>query len=410
MRIVPSLFVWCLLLSVARAGTIGKVTITADEAPVLKGKETIATAKKGDVMDVTEIRGNWYGVLPHRGWIHSKYVKFEKARPKSPATASSQKLLPSQAAPPSAQTSVKPDQSSGRSTGGRHGQLVRIPIIIQPVSLAGMNFRPAFMSPEKLGEKLKEASDGAPDAAVRSIGRAAKLLGEMGGFKFEPVCFVGPKKRPLDYADTLPDDAKTFLFLRVSPLNREMLGRPTVAARYDAALIRRDDHNILHADSSLAMKVLHDSRSAELDSSDFARRAATAFAEDFGWKVLVPMQQRYFKEDIEADVTRIRAASNAKRPVPKKEPASGSATLAIWFKGPGTCKLHFQREEGGPFRRVTLRPGIRVDDFGPLKAKKAMIWAEVSSEADRTARLLYRAELSPEDGKRYVLELSGALP
>lgn len=90
MRIALSLFVWCLLLGVGRAGTLGKVTVTADGAPILKGKETLATAKKGDVMDVTEIHGNWYGVLPHKGWVHSKYVKFEKARGKPPATASAQ--------------------------------------------------------------------------------------------------------------------------------------------------------------------------------------------------------------------------------------------------------------------------------------------------------------------------------
>jgi len=54
----------------------GKVTVTAEQAPVMQGKETVLTAKKGDVFDVSEFRGDWYGVLPSRGWIHKANVRY----------------------------------------------------------------------------------------------------------------------------------------------------------------------------------------------------------------------------------------------------------------------------------------------------------------------------------------------
>jgi len=47
-----------------------------DDAPILTGKngKVKATAKKGEVLEVIEVRGDWYIVRPNRGWIHKQYV------------------------------------------------------------------------------------------------------------------------------------------------------------------------------------------------------------------------------------------------------------------------------------------------------------------------------------------------
>jgi tetratricopeptide (TPR) repeat protein len=60
----------------------GKVTVTTDQAPVMKGKDTVFLAKKGDVFDVSGMRGEWYGVLPSRGWIHKANVRYEPSLPR----------------------------------------------------------------------------------------------------------------------------------------------------------------------------------------------------------------------------------------------------------------------------------------------------------------------------------------
>ena len=54
---------------------IGRVTVTAKEAKIKRGREVIATAQEGDVLNVIEIKGNWYGVIPAKGWIYKKYVE-----------------------------------------------------------------------------------------------------------------------------------------------------------------------------------------------------------------------------------------------------------------------------------------------------------------------------------------------
>jgi hypothetical protein len=70
-----------LMVSVAHAAVIGKAVVTADQAPIMKGKETVATAKKGDVLDVTQENGDWFGVAPTQGWIHKSNVRYEPAAP-----------------------------------------------------------------------------------------------------------------------------------------------------------------------------------------------------------------------------------------------------------------------------------------------------------------------------------------
>ena len=61
--------------------TIGKVTVTAEQTPIMQGKETLLTAKKGQAFDVSEVKGDWYGVLPSHGWIHKANVRFEPVAP-----------------------------------------------------------------------------------------------------------------------------------------------------------------------------------------------------------------------------------------------------------------------------------------------------------------------------------------
>jgi hypothetical protein len=74
------------LAAAAHAAVIGKATVTAEQAPVMSGKQVIATAKKGDTFDVTELKGDWFGVAPSQGWIHKSNVRYEPAGP-APAPA-----------------------------------------------------------------------------------------------------------------------------------------------------------------------------------------------------------------------------------------------------------------------------------------------------------------------------------
>ena len=85
----------CLLTVAVHGAGIGKVTVTAEQAPIMQGNETILTAKKGDTFDVSEAKGDWYGVLPSRGWIHKASVRYE---PSAPAVAPADKAGPAVAA------------------------------------------------------------------------------------------------------------------------------------------------------------------------------------------------------------------------------------------------------------------------------------------------------------------------
>jgi len=96
----------CLLTAAVLGAGIGKVTVTAEQAPIMQGKEVVLTAKKGDTFDVAEIKGDWYGVLPSRGWIHKANVRFEPNVAERPAGApvTGEKA----SAPASAQSKVSP--------------------------------------------------------------------------------------------------------------------------------------------------------------------------------------------------------------------------------------------------------------------------------------------------------------
>ena len=94
--------IWCGCLA-CHAGTIGMATVIAETAPIYRGKKVIATAKKGDALSVVEIKDSWYGVRPARGWIHKKYVKFEKR-----STSETEPLRPAQPRAAKPPASIKP--------------------------------------------------------------------------------------------------------------------------------------------------------------------------------------------------------------------------------------------------------------------------------------------------------------
>lgn len=72
-----------------------RVIVTVDQAPIMQGKERIATAKKGDVFSATSVNGDWYGVLPSHGWIHKSNVQIQSATTAIPAIISNPSSQPS---------------------------------------------------------------------------------------------------------------------------------------------------------------------------------------------------------------------------------------------------------------------------------------------------------------------------
>jgi hypothetical protein len=80
-RIVLSLGILAMFSGAAPAAVIGKAVVTADQAPIMQGGKTIATAKKGDTFDVTGANGDWFGLSPSQGWIHKANVRYEPAPP-----------------------------------------------------------------------------------------------------------------------------------------------------------------------------------------------------------------------------------------------------------------------------------------------------------------------------------------
>ncbi len=81
MRMAMCLGIICVLGAAAHAAVIGKATVTADQAPVMSGKQVVVTAKKGDTFDVTEVKGDWFGVAPTQGWVHKSNVRYEPGAP-----------------------------------------------------------------------------------------------------------------------------------------------------------------------------------------------------------------------------------------------------------------------------------------------------------------------------------------
>ncbi len=57
---------------------LGTATIKVQQAHVRKGRKILATVEKGETLDVIQIKGNWYGVLPYEGWLHKNDIIFKK--------------------------------------------------------------------------------------------------------------------------------------------------------------------------------------------------------------------------------------------------------------------------------------------------------------------------------------------
>ena len=55
---------------------LGTATVTTDLAPLMLGKEIIATVRKDTVLRVTKEQGDWYWIDPPGGWIRKRYVRF----------------------------------------------------------------------------------------------------------------------------------------------------------------------------------------------------------------------------------------------------------------------------------------------------------------------------------------------
>ena len=61
---------------VGRAEVVGTATVTAEDAAIYRGQDVVAQAHKGDTLQVSAVRGEWYGVISAGGWIHAKHVEY----------------------------------------------------------------------------------------------------------------------------------------------------------------------------------------------------------------------------------------------------------------------------------------------------------------------------------------------
>ena len=71
-----ALYLAALTPQASQAEVIGTAAVTSDEAPIYKGQEVVARAKKGDKLNVSAVKGEWYGVIPVGGWVHKKHVEY----------------------------------------------------------------------------------------------------------------------------------------------------------------------------------------------------------------------------------------------------------------------------------------------------------------------------------------------
>jgi len=59
----------------------GTVTVTAEKAPIMQGKEKVATTNRGETFCVFQVKGDWYAIqysiMPSKGWIHKDNVTFK---------------------------------------------------------------------------------------------------------------------------------------------------------------------------------------------------------------------------------------------------------------------------------------------------------------------------------------------
>lgn len=74
---LPILAFLCVPCLAAEAVTLGKATVIVDNAPIKDRGTVRATAKKGTVLDVIQVSGEWYLVSPAKGWVYRSHVTYE---------------------------------------------------------------------------------------------------------------------------------------------------------------------------------------------------------------------------------------------------------------------------------------------------------------------------------------------
>jgi S1-C subfamily serine protease len=90
------------------AAVIGRAVVTADSAPILDKERVIATARKGDVLEVVQVSGEWYMVKPALGWVNRKNLTYTPA-----GDTTSQGLTPAPSKP-SVEATLGPKEIAAR--------------------------------------------------------------------------------------------------------------------------------------------------------------------------------------------------------------------------------------------------------------------------------------------------------
>ena len=73
-----------LSLTPASGEVLGTATVTAQGAGIYVGEKMVQPVKMGEVLTITAVRGEWYGVSEPRGWVHRSAVRFSPAKGDTP--------------------------------------------------------------------------------------------------------------------------------------------------------------------------------------------------------------------------------------------------------------------------------------------------------------------------------------
>lgn len=445
--------------------------VVSETAKLTVGDKVLVELPRGTRVNVTGIRGNWLGVAvmtgdtDQRGWVRSSEVA-----PLAPSRSETADASEAPAAPP---TPALPEEGAIRTWTAVDGRTVRAALVdrdastvrlrtadgkIHVVPLARLNPQdrdyvqsmlsvpspgpavrrtPAnaelrrlplviqqgdallFLSkddPAGVRTALSQATNIPPGEDVLAATTAAKSAGEAAGFEFEPVRIVEAKQKPSDCIASLSGDADVVLFVRASTSTQ---GSPGVAGllgmRVAAALIGRSGQEVLDADHWIGVKLLEGDKltskgdKLEVEARHRFANAVAGFDEGFGWKVLLPLQQRFLRDEIAREVAKLRAAGHAQRLTPKIEFRDGTPELSVIFSGPGRCDLFIGKSQGEVFRKCRLRPGAKPIEFGVIEAGNWLLYAEVSSEDAPEQRPVYQAAFTAKkDGEEYRFEIPGA--
>ena len=203
--------VWCACLA-CQAGTVGTATVITQSAPIYRGEKVIATARKGDTLTVVQIKGSWYGVGPARGWIHKKYVEFEKR-----STSETQPPKPAEprATKPTEVREAFPDELRTESIAGRIdgeklrirepkgesdkrnvllGELFRAANALLAKPVAGLTSED-ITTLEEIQARSRDLHTGLDDAQIRELGALSQKIREtMAAHAAFAEAFVVPPK------------------------------------------------------------------------------------------------------------------------------------------------------------------------------------------------------------------------